>query len=96
MTVTAATGTRGTGTDASPDRNLRLAVQGRLPEPKTFAAWAEATPDDFVVGVKASRYVTHVKRLKDPDEPVARFALAAERAGLHPTRVPGAREVRLA
>ncbi|MEW6475130.1 MAG: DUF72 domain-containing protein [Actinomycetota bacterium] len=45
----------------------------RLPEPKTFAAWAEATPEDFVVAVKASRFLTHVKRLKDPDEPVARF-----------------------
>ena len=45
----------------------------RLPEPKTFAAWAERTPDDFVVGVKASRYLTHVRRLKDPAEPVGRF-----------------------
>src|SRR5439155_11147385 len=45
----------------------------RLPEAKTFAQWAERTPDDFVVGVKASRYLTHIKRLQDPAEPVARF-----------------------
>jgi uncharacterized protein YecE (DUF72 family) len=53
----------------------------RLPEPKTFAAWAEATPADFVVGVKASRYLTHVKRLKEPDEPVARFVDHARHLG---------------
>jgi len=53
----------------------------RLPEPKTFAAWAEATPDDFIVGVKASRYLTHVKRLKDPEEPVARFVDHARHLG---------------
>jgi uncharacterized protein YecE (DUF72 family) len=45
----------------------------RLPEASTFASWAARTPDDFVVVVKVSRYLTHVKRLKDPAEPVARF-----------------------
>jgi uncharacterized protein YecE (DUF72 family) len=45
----------------------------RLPEASTFRSWAERTPDDFVVGVKASRYLTHVKRLRDPAEPVSRF-----------------------
>ena len=45
----------------------------RLPERDTFAAWRSRTPDDFVVAVKMSRYLTHIKRLKDPEEPVARF-----------------------
>jgi uncharacterized protein YecE (DUF72 family) len=45
----------------------------RLPEPRIFAAWAARTPDDFVFAVKASRYLTHVKRLRDPAEPVRRF-----------------------
>ena len=45
----------------------------RLPERSTFVQWRERTPEDFVVGVKVSRYLTHVKRLRDPAEPVARF-----------------------
>jgi uncharacterized protein YecE (DUF72 family) len=45
----------------------------RLPEPHTFAAWAARTPPDFVMAVKVSRFLTHVKRLRDPDEPVRRF-----------------------
>lgn len=42
----------------------------RLPAAGTFAAWAERTPDDFVVALKASRYLTHVRRLREPEEPV--------------------------
>jgi uncharacterized protein YecE (DUF72 family) len=53
----------------------------RLPEASTFAAWADRTPDDFVVVVKASRYLTHVKRLKEPEEPVARFVDHAKHLG---------------
>jgi uncharacterized protein YecE (DUF72 family) len=45
----------------------------RLPERDTFAQWRERTPDGFVVAVKMSRYLTHIKRLRDPAEPVARF-----------------------
>lgn len=45
----------------------------RLPEEKTFAKWREETPEDFVVAVKVSRYITHVLRLQDSAEPVARF-----------------------
>lgn len=50
----------------------------RLPERRTFESWAARTPDDFVWAVKVSRYLTHVRRLRDPDEPVARFV---DRAG---------------
>jgi uncharacterized protein YecE (DUF72 family) len=45
----------------------------RLPERATFEAWAERTPDDFVMAVKASRYLTHVLRLTEPREPVERL-----------------------
>ena len=45
----------------------------RLPRPETFAQWCERTPDDFVLTVKASRYLTHIKRLRQPAEPVARL-----------------------
>jgi uncharacterized protein YecE (DUF72 family) len=45
----------------------------RLPDPERFEAWAQATPDDFVFTVKASRFLTHVKRLNDPREPVERL-----------------------
>jgi uncharacterized protein YecE (DUF72 family) len=50
----------------------------RLPEKATFEAWARRTPDDFMWAVKMSRYLTHIKRLKDPAEPVERFL---DRAG---------------
>lgn len=53
----------------------------RLPEASTFSAWAQRTPDDFVVVVKVSRYLTHIKRLKDPEEPVARFMERARHLG---------------
>jgi uncharacterized protein YecE (DUF72 family) len=58
----------------------------RLPSRETFAGWAEQTPDDFVMTVKASRYLTHIRRLRDPAEPVARLLAAA--AGLGPKLGP--------
>lgn len=45
----------------------------RLPERSTFQQWRERTPDDFCMAVKMSRYLTHIKRLREPAEPVARF-----------------------
>lgn len=53
----------------------------RLPAPQTFAGWRDRTPDDFVMAVKASRYLTHVRRLRDPAEPVARLVDAAANLG---------------
>lgn len=52
----------------------------RLPAREAFAQWRERTPDGFVMAVKASRYLTHVRRLRDPAEPVRRLLEAA--AGL--------------
>ena len=45
----------------------------RLPDEETFARWRAATPTGFLFSVKASRYLTHVRRLKDPEEPVHRL-----------------------
>ena len=52
----------------------------RLPPRETFAGWRERVGDDFVMTIKASRYLTHVRRLRDPAEPVRRLLDAA--AGL--------------
>jgi uncharacterized protein YecE (DUF72 family) len=45
----------------------------RLPEEETFAAWAARAPRGFEYAVKASRYLTHMKKLRDPEEPVERL-----------------------
>lgn len=45
----------------------------RLPTTKAVAAWVERTPPDFVFAVKASRYLTHVKRLRDLGSGAAKF-----------------------
>jgi len=45
----------------------------RLPERSVFERWREQTPAGFVVAVKVSRYLTHIKRLREPSEPVARL-----------------------
>lgn len=58
----------------------------RLPERSAFEAWADALPDGFVVAVKASRYLTHIRRLRDPGEPVRRLVDRA--AGLGPKLGP--------
>ena len=39
----------------------------------------ELDPDDFVLAVKMSRFLTHLKRLKDPGEPVERFMSRARK-----------------
>jgi uncharacterized protein YecE (DUF72 family) len=52
----------------------------RLPSRDTFASWRDRVTGDFVMAVKASRYLTHVRRLRDPAEPVRRLLDAA--AGL--------------
>lgn len=53
----------------------------RLPEGETFAAWARRVPDDFSFAVKASRYLTHVKRLRQPADPLERLWSRALRLG---------------
>lgn len=43
----------------------------RLPSAEAFVRWRRETPPGFVVTVKASRFITHLKRLRDPAEPAA-------------------------
>jgi len=45
----------------------------RLPEKTTFADWAARAPRGFLYAVKASRFLTHMKKLKDPEEPLGRL-----------------------
>jgi uncharacterized protein YecE (DUF72 family) len=44
-----------------------------LQSPDFYADWHDATPDDFVFSVKAPKYITHVRRLKDIETPLANF-----------------------
>jgi uncharacterized protein YecE (DUF72 family) len=57
----------------------------RLPTHDNFRAWAEQVQErpDFVFAVKASRYLTHLKKLYGPEEPIARLVGAAEGLGQH-------------
>jgi uncharacterized protein YecE (DUF72 family) len=45
----------------------------RLPKRSAVAGWVEQTPESFVFAVKASRYLTHLKRLTDMESGVGRF-----------------------
>jgi uncharacterized protein YecE (DUF72 family) len=45
----------------------------RLPTVKAVAGWVEQTPPDFLFAVKASRYLTHLKRLTDLEQGLRRF-----------------------
>lgn len=53
----------------------------RLPTATTFDNWREASPPNFCFGVKASRFITHMKKLKDPKSSSEKFFLAADRLG---------------
>ncbi|SBW04476.1 conserved hypothetical protein [uncultured Alphaproteobacteria bacterium] len=44
-----------------------------LQRPAAFADWRARVPEDFVFAIKASRYITHVRRLKDVETPLANF-----------------------
>ena len=55
----------------------------RLPPAATFAKWREQAPRHFVYAVKASRFLTHMKKLKDPEDPLYRFFTQARNLGPH-------------
>ena len=63
----------------------------RLPARETFASWQAQTPDGFVMAIKASRYLTHLKRLAEPEEPIARLFERAPRRGVDPGRAAAPR-----
>ena len=45
----------------------------RLPPAKTFASWYKNTPLEFRFGLKGNRFITHIKGLKQVEEPVTNF-----------------------
>ncbi len=53
----------------------------RLPPAETFAKWRAQAPSRFLYAVKASRFLTHMKKLKDPEDPLARFFENARQLG---------------
>jgi uncharacterized protein YecE (DUF72 family) len=44
-----------------------------LQRPSSFATWAEQTPDNFVFSIKGSRFITHMRRLRNVELPLANF-----------------------
>jgi uncharacterized protein YecE (DUF72 family) len=53
----------------------------RLPSGQTFRSWKRQAPSHFLFAVKASRYITHMKKLKDPEQSLAKFLSAATGLG---------------
>ncbi|MBI2875989.1 MAG: DUF72 domain-containing protein [Candidatus Tectomicrobia bacterium] len=53
----------------------------RLPSADAFDQWRRQAPPGFLYAVKASRFLTHLKKLKDPEEPLYRFFERAARLG---------------
>ena len=45
----------------------------QVPRKQTLINWRDAVPEGFVFSVKASRYITHMKKLKDPEKPLSTF-----------------------
>jgi uncharacterized protein YecE (DUF72 family) len=44
-----------------------------LPAESTFEGWRKNAPDGFLYAVKANRFITHMKKLKEPEEHIARM-----------------------
>jgi uncharacterized protein YecE (DUF72 family) len=55
----------------------------RLPERETFAGWRRRAPARFLFAIKASRFLTHMKKLKDPEEPIDRLFTRMRALGTH-------------
>lgn len=53
----------------------------RLPTPDTLRHWRDTTPAGFCFSVKASRYLTHMKKLKDPEAGLQNFLPTVEVLG---------------
>src|SRR4051794_12332510 len=50
----------------------------RLPDRQVFEAWSRRVPEGFCFALKMSRYLSHIRRLKAPAEPVHRFIVRAQ------------------
>lgn len=55
----------------------------RQPKPAVFEGWARRVPEEFLFAVKASRFLTHIKRLREPRDSVDRLMEGASRLGHH-------------
>ncbi len=55
----------------------------RLPSAEAVQGWARQAPPGFVYALKASRFLTHRKKLKDPQEPLDTFLGRARLLGPH-------------
>lgn len=44
-----------------------------LKRPENFETWADKVPDDFVFAVKGSRFITHMKQLREIEAPLGNF-----------------------
>ena len=53
----------------------------RLPLESGLDNWRESTPPDFVFAAKGSRFITHMKKLKDPETAVAKYFERVDRLG---------------
>ncbi|UCD94584.1 MAG: DUF72 domain-containing protein [Candidatus Zixiibacteriota bacterium] len=53
----------------------------RLPEESTYEKWVALTPDDFTFVLKLSRFITHIKRLKDVGDALETFIERSETLG---------------
>jgi uncharacterized protein YecE (DUF72 family) len=53
----------------------------RLPDHRVFEDWRRQAPEGFIYAIKASRYLTHMKRLIEPAPPLARLRTRLERLG---------------
>jgi uncharacterized protein YecE (DUF72 family) len=54
----------------------------RLPPDKSFDRWRERTPQDFVYAVKVSRFITHIKKLRNSDDALQKFLASAHLLGI--------------
>lgn len=52
-----------------------------LPSKKTFVNWRGSVPKGFLFAVKGSRYITHLKKLKDPEQAIQKFFSRAHALG---------------
>lgn len=53
----------------------------RLPSEKALDTWRESTPPNFLFAMKGSRFLTHMKKLKDPGPGLEKFLARADRLG---------------
>ena len=58
----------------------------RMPKEPVLAGWSEQVPAGFLFALKASQYITHIRRLREPAEPIARLVQVT--AALGPTLGP--------